>query len=117
MRGLGECSGPALGLALLLTLNTTTSSHLSLLSQMPHVPLPSALCDPQGAGYVTVSLGAFPPLLETFIGQTLAGTMALIKGVLELERGESQGWQILGENWGMRSSSQPDPKRPRPLVY
>lgn len=87
------------------------------LSQMPHVPLPSALRDPQGAGYVTVSLGAFPPLLETFTGQTLAGTMALIKGVLELERGESQGWQILGENWGMRSSSQPDPKRPRPLVY
>jgi len=98
VRGLGECSGPAPGLSLLLTLHTTTSSHLSLLSQTPHVPLPSALSDPQGAGYSDFPLGGLPSSPGNLYRQDLDQDNDSNKGFLELERGESQGWQILGEN-------------------
>ena len=100
MRGLGECSGPALGLSLLLTLHTTTSSHLSLLSQytMSPCPQPSALSDPQGAGYSDFLLGGLPSSPGNLYRQDLGWDNDSNKGFLELERGESQGWQILGEN-------------------
>ena len=97
MRGVGACSGPALGLSLLLTLHPTTSSHLSLLPQCPMSPCPLPSVTPRELATVTVSLGAFPPLLETFVGKTLAGTMTLM-GCVRAGRGESQGRQILGEN-------------------
>lgn len=56
VRGVEWCSGTALGLSLPLTLHTT-SSHPALVSQLPHVPLPSALGYPQGAGYSVCLLG------------------------------------------------------------
>ena len=63
-----------------------------------HVPLPSALSDPQGAGYSDFLLGGLPSSPGNLYRQDLGWDNDSNKGFLELERGESQGWQILGEN-------------------
>ena len=94
MRGVGACSEEEHAQE---SPGALTAVHPPPHHQLPPVPLPSALSDPRELATVTVSLGAFPPLLETFIGKTLAGTMTLM-GCVRAGRGESQGRQILGEN-------------------
>lgn len=68
----------------------------------PHIP--TAPCPPpfspqllQELATVTVPLGVFPTLLEAFMARPPPRTVTLM-GFLGLEKGESQVWQILGEN-------------------